>query len=791
MAAQPTSAKDLANPQTLVSLTKYLRLANYMGAAQLYLKANFFLEEELKPEHIKERILGHWGTVPGLNFIYANLNLLINRHQVNSMLVMGPGHGYPALLANMWIDGTWADYYPDYKWSKESFGKIIKSFSWPRGYPSHANPETPGVILEGGELGYSLVTAFGAAFDNPDLLVTCIVGDGEAETATMAASWHSNKFLNPKSDGAVLPIVHLNKFKISGPSIYGTMSDQELTTLFEGYGYHPIIVSGDFLYEPMIYAMEEAYQKIKQIQKDARENGKIDKPKWPVILLVTKKGWGCPPQSHGKMLEDSYRSHGIPLENPLKDPEEFELLKSWLKTYEVQELLTETGEPIAEIQSMIPAKELRVGNNKQANCDEMTTLDLPSIKDFEVPIGIPGQTKIPEMLGLANYLAEVTKRNPNSFRIMSPDESISNRLSPILDVTDRRYVWPFPAGAEKIGPDGRMMEILSENVLTGWMEGYTLTGRHAILFTYEAFMMIGASMVDQYLKFLAGKAKISWRKAVPSLTFVITSASWRQEHNGISHQNPGFVSSLLNNHSKHVEIHYPVDTNMLIGTMEGCLKSVNKVNVIVTGKYDQEQYLTMNDVEYQMRTGIGVWAGASKGSKNPDVVYAASGDYMTLECLAAIKYLNEWAPEINTRFVSVSEINNFNIGDLENPARASIERFEEYFTTDKPVIFAYHGYPEDIKALLFGNPHANRFHIHGYVEKGTTTTPFDMLVMNQMSRFQLALEGAYDYLLANPGFETKYKEIETIVRTLLAKHEVFITANGKDIPEVTEFKLVA
>lgn len=788
MSAQPN---DLTNPQILLSLTKYLRLANYMAAAQLYLKDNFLLEQELKPEHVKERVLGHWGTVPGLNFIYANLNLLIKRHQQEMMLIVGPGHGYPALLSNLYIEGTLGEYYPDYRWSKYAMGKLEKNFSWPRQFPSHANPETPGVILEGGELGYSLGYAFGAAFDNPDLIVTCVVGDGEAETATTAASWHSNKFLNPKTDGAVLPIVHINKYKISGPSIYGTMSNDELCNLFEGYGYHPIVVTGDFIYEPMIYALEEAYQKIKEIQKQARENGVIDKPKWPVILLETKKGWTGPKEVHGEMIEDSFRSHGVPLEHVLTDTDEFQALKSWFESYSVGELINEKGEPIDEIKNLIPEGMLRMGKNKFANCEKMHTLDLPDTAKFEVPIGAPGSKQAANMIELSKYLKEVVEKNPQAFRVMSPDESVSNRLAALFDATTRRYVWPTPAGSEKIGPDGRVMEILSENVLTAWMEGYTLTGRHSILVSYEAFMMIAASMVDQYLKFIQQKNRIYWRKAVPSLNFIITSASWRQEHNGLSHQNPGFVSSVLNNHTSHVDVHYPVDANMLIKTMEQCLTTYNKVNVIVAGKHDMPQYLTMQDCGYQMQNGIGVWDGATKGSKNPDVVMAATGDYMTLEVLAALKLLGEWAPEINTRFVSVTEISNFNLGDLENPGKVSNELFNHYFTPDKPVIYAYHGYVEDIKALLYGNPASTRFKLHGYSERGTTTTPFDMLVLNKMSRYQLALEAAAAYLKTHPEFADKFTALQMNVKTILAKHDMYIMANGKDMPEVTDFKLNA
>ena len=786
----PNDPSDLLRPDLLISLTKYLRLANYISAAELYLKENFLLEKELTLEHIKPRLLGHWGTVPGLNFIYANLNILVKRHDLEMMFVMGPGHGYPALLSNLYIEGTMGEFYSGLKYSKQALGTIIKGFSWPRTFPSHSNPETPGVILEGGELGYALPSAYGAAFDNPDLIVACIIGDGEAETATTAASWHSNKFLNPKTSGAVLPIVHINKFKISGPSIYGTMSNDELTNLFEGYGYDPIIIEGDFLFEPMISAMEEAYQKIKSIQKEARENGKIEKPKWPVILLITKKGWTGPISLRGVAIEDSFRSHGIPLEDVYNDKEQFDILKGWLESYKVNELLKDNGEPIDEILNLLPKEELRLGRNKNANGAFFAHLKLPSIKKFEIKFEKPATVIKQNLTELVKYLAEVVSMNPETFRIMSPDESISNKLSELFNVTKRAYVWPYPKNSENMSVDGRLMEILSENILTGWLEGYVLTGRQGILVSYEAFMMIVASMVDQYLKFVFQKKEIKWRKPIPSLNFLLTSSSWRQEHNGISHQNPGFVSSLLNNNNKSVRIHYPVDANMLIATMEECLQSHDGVNVIVCGKRDLPQYLSLEDAKIQMQSGIGIWDGASNGGDNPDIVFAASGDYMTLESVAAIRLLKEMAPQIKTRFVSVSEITCLNLGELTNPGKLSFEQFNEYFTPDKHIIYSYHGYKEDIEGLLFKNPRAEKVHLHSYKERGTTTTPFDMLVLNNCSRYQLVLEAVHYYTLEHPEFAGKEKTIQAFIGNLLAKHEKYILENGTDIPEIDNFTLV-
>lgn len=777
---------DINNPETLMALTKYLRMVNYLGAAQLYLKDNFLLESELKKEHLKQRVLGHWGTVPGLNFIYANLNILVKRHSQKTMLVVGPGHGYPALLANLYVEGTMGHFYPEYQWGKEAMGKLIRNFSWPGGFPSHSNPETPGVILEGGELGYSLGSAFGAAFDNPDLLVACVVGDGEAETATTATAWHSNKFLNPKTCGAVLPIVHINKYKISGPTIYGTMSNEELRNLFEGYGYHPIIVDSEFMYEPMLIAMEEAYQKIKQIQSEARDQGKIDKPQWPVILMISKKGWTGPKEAHGLMIEDSFRSHGVPLEKPQTDDEEFEILKKWLESYNIKELLDDKFTPIAEIQSLLPPLELRLGKNPDANGMNTRKLNLPDVSKYEVNIEARGKKNAAAMIELSKYLRDMMAMNPENFRLMSPDESVSNRLSSLFDVTTRTYIWPTPEGSEKIGPEGRVMEVLSENLLMAWMQGYVLTGRHSIFVSYESFMMIVASMVDQYIKFLSQKYRFDWRKPVPSLNIIVTSGSWRQEHNGLSHQNPGFVSSMLNNHSEHVSIHYPVDANMLLATMDQCLQSNDMVNIIVPGKHDLPQYLTLAQAREQLLTGMMVWEGKDF---EPDITIAATGDYLTLEAMAAVKMLKQMTPEIKVRYVSVSELNNFNLGNLKKPQGDQQSILDQYFGKDNPVIYLYHGYPEDVKQMLFAAYDQERYHIHGYKEKGTTTTPFDMLVLNNCSRYQIAIEAIERYIATGKPEPPTAKESIAKLKALLDKHIEYIREHGSDMPEVTEFKL--
>lgn len=775
----------LITEQLLHSLHKYLRLVNYMGVAQLYLRDNFLLKEPLQKEHIKKRVLGHWGTVPGLNFVYANLNLLAKRHNQEVMLIVGPGHGYPALLANLYVEGTFGEFYSEYEYSEKGFTSLIKNFSWPGGFPSHSNPETPGVILEGGELGYSLSTAFGACFDNPDLIVACIVGDGEAETGPLSASWQSTKFLNPREDGVVLPIVHVNKYKISGPTVLGTMSEQELYDYFKGQGYSPLIVSGDFLYESMIVATEEAYQQIQTI----KNNPDNPKPQYPVIILITKKGWTGPQYVKGYMNEDSFRSHGVPLEHTLEDQSEFMELYEWLQSYKVTELLDENYKPIPEILELLPPKDLRLGMTKHANGGEVSkSLILPNLNSVKVTDDILlSKHGVGNMLVLSDYMRDIISLNRKNFRVMSPDETESNRLGSLFEVTDRRYNWPFPSGSEHIAPDGRVMEILSEHTLLGWLEGYILTGRHGIFITYEAFGMIVASMVDQYSKFLKQSKDVYWRKPLPSLNIVLTSSSWRQDHNGYSHQNPGLISSVLNDYSHFIRVHFPVDANMLIATAEEAFSSTNTINLIIAGKRELPQYLTIPEAKKQMTKGLHSWDFVGNNYENPDIILVATGDYPTKEVIATLQILKEDIPEINTRFVSVSEITCFGIGDHPIQKKITDEQFIDVFSKDSPIIYVYHGYPEDIKQLIFNHPDSHRFTVHGYQEKGTITSPFDMLVLNKISRYQLGIETIEKVLQARPELKEKGEEIIRKYNSLLAKHHEHIRKYGSDIPEVTDF----
>ncbi|HEC64818.1 MAG TPA: phosphoketolase family protein [bacterium] len=775
------------NHRKLISAQKkYFRLVNYISAAQLYLKDNFLLETQLKKEHIKDRILGHWGTVPGLNFIYMNLNRLIKKYKQEIMLINGPGHGYPSLLSNLYLEGSLGHFYPEYQVGKESIGKLIKNFSWPGGFPSHANPETPGVILEGGELGYALSTAFGAAFDNPNLIVACVVGDGEAETGPTATAWHSTKFLNPKTDGVVLPIVHINKYKISGPTIYGTMSNEELDHLFKGYGYTPIFVEESGIFENMIDTTEKAYQLIKEIKKSPPE-----KPKWPVILMKSMKGWTGPHESKGIIIEDSFRSHGIPLEKPKSDPLELDLLEKWLESYKIEELLDKNFQPIKEIKKLIPKKDMRIGMNKHANNLVSRPLNLPKIENYELRSRIKSGTNNKSLTAsstaeLSKYLRDIIKENPDNFRIMSPDETESNKLHPLFEVTKRRYIWPVPKESENISPDGRIMEMLSEHTLEGWMQGYVLTGRNALFISYEAFMMIIASMVDQYSKFLKQSKDIKWRRSLPSLNFLLTSTSWRQDHNGYSHQNPGFISSTLNDYTESTNIYFPPDANTLLAATERALQSENKINIIIAGKRHIPQHLSLKKAREQTSHGLLWWKGKGTNDKDPDIVFAASGDYSTLESISAIKILKKLLPEVNTRFVSVSEITSFGVGDNCRKCRADKSLLTRTFTKDKPVLYSYHGYPEDIKSLLYNHEFANRFHIFGYQEKGTTTTPFDMQVANSCSRLHLVLK-ALELLRSSKKLKKKLEKTESYMQELLKKHHLETKETGMDIDEIRNF----
>lgn len=778
-------------------LKKYLRYTDYIGAAQLYLKDNFLLEEKLQPEHIKERILGHWGTVPGLNFIYASLNYLISKHGCEVLLVTGPGHGAPAILANVYAEKTLQEFYKEYTLDKKGAGKLMRDFSWPHSnFPSHVTPTVPGSILEGGELGYSLSTAFGAAMDNPDLIVAAIVGDGESESGPMAAAWHSNKFLNPKTCGAVLPIIHVNGFKISNATIYGTMDDYEIKSLFEGYGYEPIIVDGANLTGKMRRAMEDAYQQIRRVQKLAREKNRVLKPKWPVIILKSPKGWRGIHKFQGHSIEGSFRAHGIPLEKLKSDPSVLEAVEKWLKSYKVRDLLDENGTPKKEVLRFVPKGKNRMGMNKHAfGGDIVKDLKIPALNKYAVKIKPEKRGKIQgsNMIESGKMLRDVFRLNKKekNFRVLCPDELVSNKLSAIFEATKRGYVWPLLPNTEDTNVDGRVHEMLSEHTLQGWLQGYILTGRHGIFVTYEAFATIISSMVDQFAKFLKQSFKVKWRKPVASSVYVLTSNGWRQDHNGYSHQNPSFVSNVLQKHGKFCQVYYPADINSTLVAFEESLKRKDFIAVIVAGKTELPQWLTLEEARAQAKKGVGIWewVGGKEGTKKPDVVLASAGDYMTAEALMAVKICREIIPEMKIRYVNVSELTAMAVGDYSTShfSKPLTEKeFEKYFTADKPVVFNYHGYISDVEHILWPYKNSDRFGLHGYREHGSTTTPFDITVSNQVSRFHLVIDMVERAAKLNKNINARKNEIVKLMHKKLKDHKAYIEKIGDDPQELKD-----
>ncbi|MFA5820752.1 MAG: phosphoketolase family protein [Candidatus Gracilibacteria bacterium] len=761
-------------------MKKYLRYTDYIGAAQLYLKDNFLMEYKLKPEHIKERILGHWGTVPGLNFVYAGLNYLVCRHECEMMLIVGPGHGAPAVLANLFAEGTLNEFYKGFPVNGEGMGKIIHDFSWPHTpFPSHVTPTVPGSILEGGELGYSLSTAYGAAFDNPNLIVAVVVGDGEAETGPTATAWHSNKFLNPKNSGAVLPIVHVNGYKISNPTIYGTMSNEELVHLFKGYGYEPLIVDGKNLHKKMIKTLEKAYAMIMSIQKRARNGEEVLKPKWPVIVMRTLKGWTGIHQYGGHPMEGSFRSHGIPLGHPKSDPKQLEAVNKWLKSYKVQELLDEDGRPKEKVMRFVPKGGLRIGMNKHAiGGNVMKELKLPKLEKYEFKFKKRGEEFTSSMEQSAKYLRDIIKNNKKNFLILCPDELESNKLTGVFEATKRGYVWPLKANDENMAYEGRVHEMLSEHTLQGWLQGYILTGRYGIFVTYEAFATIIDSMVDQYAKFIKQSLNVKWRKPIPSAVYVLSSLGWRQDHNGYSHQNPSFVSNVLNKHGEFCQIYYPSDSNSLLVAFEEVFKKKNSITVIVAGKTDLPEWLSLAEAKEQAKKGIGIWewVGGKDGTKNPDVVLASAGDYVTQEAILGAKLCKEMMPELKFRYVNVSELTSICLGDKGDMERA----VNQYFTDGRPVVFNYHGYVNDVEQILWPYTTSARFSIHGYKEEGSTTTPFDMTIRNGVSCYHIAIDMIEKGAKKNKAVAKKKDAVIAALHEKISEHQRYIAKHGDD-----------
>ncbi len=785
----------------LDNLERYLRLANYLAAAQIYLKDNTLLEEPLQPEHIKDRLLGHWGTSPGINLIYAHLNHLITRYDLDMFLVTGPGHGAPANLANLYLEGTLKDYYPKLGFDKAGLHKLIHDFSWPEGFPSHLYPGVPGTIHEGGELGYALATAFGAAMDNPDLIVSCIVGDGESETGPTATAWHCYKFIDPAESGAVLPILHLNGYKIANPTIYGCMSDEELLHLFTGYGYQVLFVEGEDIHalNPQMYgALDWAYSEIRRIQNAARSGQRIEKPQWPLLILRSPKGMTGVKEIDGEPIEGSYRSHQIPVMGVKSNPQHLQLLEQWLRSYNIEELLEPSGSPKTEILEQCPKGERRMGSNPHTYGGRIRhTPVLPDVHEFKAGKEEDSSAKSFQHGGenvssseqLGKYLADVIQHNEHDFRIFSPDELESNKLTPVFKATHRQFQWPIPPHNEDVGQsDGRIIEVLSEHDCQAWLQGYLLTGRFGLFPSYEAFLNIIVSMMDQFAKFLKISMEIPWRLPISSLNYLETSTLWQQEHNGFSHQNPGFINAVLNKKAALSRVYLPPDANCLLSTIHDCFQSTNHVNLIIANKQPMPQWLAMNDAIEHCRAGAAIWQWASTdGGVEPDVVFVGIGDNPTLEVMAATQILREEVPELRTRVVNIVDLLVLE-AESEHPHGLDDGMFDAIFTPDRPVIVNFHGYASAVKQLLFGRNVTSRFIINGYREEGTTTTPFDMNVRNGTSRYHLCMQAIRQAAVRNPKVAVRASERIRHYEYVLASHHQYILENGVDPQEITEWK---
>ena len=724
-------------------LDKYWRAANYLSVGQIYLLDNPLLREPLQAEHVKPRLLGHWGTTPGLNLIYAHLNRIIRERNANVIYITGPGHGGPGLVANAYLEGTYSEVYSGIGQDAEGMRKLFRQFSFPGGIPSHVAPETPGSIHEGGELGYALVHAYGAAFDNPDLVVACVIGDGEAETGPLATSWHSNKFLNPVTDGAVLPILHLNGYKIANPSVLARIPAAELDSLLRGYGYQPITVEGDdpkIVHPRMAAALDQAFDQIAAIQNAARSDGVTDRPRWPMIVLRTPKGWTGPAIVDGKQVEGTWRSHQVPLAETRTNPEHRKQLDEWLRSYRPEELFDEHGALRADLRALAPAGTRRMSANPHANGGLLLRdLDIPDFADYAVTVAKPATENAEATKALGTFLRDIIARNRDRFRLMGPDETASNRLSAVFDSTDRAWMAETAVGDDHLAPDGRVMEVLSEHLCQGWLEGYLLTGRHGLFNCYEAFVHIVDSMVNQHVKWLTSCSRLPWREPIASLNYLLTSHVWRQDHNGASHQDPGFIDHVANKRPEVVRVYLPPDANTLLSVADHCLRSRNYVNVVVAGKQPALTYLNMDDAIKHCTRGLGIWQWASNAVGEPDVVLACAGDVPTLETLAAADILRRELPTLRVRVINVVDIMRLE-PDSEHPHGLSDREFDSLFGTTTPVVFAYHGYPWLIHRLTYRRTNHANFHVRGFKERGTTTTPFDMVMLNDLDRFHLVMD---------------------------------------------------
>ena len=788
--ARTELSRNPLTPDLLRKMDAYWRAANYLSVGQIYLLDNPLLKQPLTLEHVKPRLLGHWGTTPGLNFIYVHLNRIIREYDLNMIDVTGPGHGGPALVANTWLEGSYSELYPEISQDEEGMRKLFRQFSFPGGIPSHAAAETPGSINEGGELGYCLSHAYGAAFDNPDLLVACVVGDGEAETGPLATSWHSNKFLNPVHDGAVLPILHLNGYKIAGPTVLARIPPDELEALLVGYGHNPYFVEGDDpqqMHQLMAATLDAVVAEIRQIQHDARANGFRQRPRWPMIVLKSPKGWTGPKMVDGKAIEGTFRAHQVPVAELATRPEHLQILEDWMKSYRPHELFDANGRLIGELAELAPRGTRRMGANPHANGGLLLReLALPDFRDYALAVAQPGAIDAEATAVQGQFIRDVLRANQQArnFRVFSPDETSSNRWGAVFEVTSRcstAEVFPYD---EQVAADGRVMEMLSEHQCEGWLEGYLLTGRHGFFPCYEAFIHIVDSMFNQHAKWLQVTRNIPWRRPIASLNYLLSSHVWRQDHNGLSHQNPGFIDQVMNKKADVIRVYLPPDANTLLAVTDHCLRSRNQVNVIVAGKQPAPQWLDIDAAISHCAAGVGIWQWASNDrGGEPDVVMVCCGDVPTLETLAAVKFLWEHLPALKIRVVNVVDLMTLQ-PPSEHPNGLSDAAFDALFTRDKPTIFAYHGYPWLIHRLTYRRTNHDNLHVRGYKEEGTTTTPFDMVVLNDLDRFHLA----GDVIARVPGLSATAGAVKAILRDKLEAHHAYVRAHGQDMPEIRDWR---
>jgi xylulose-5-phosphate/fructose-6-phosphate phosphoketolase len=777
--------------EELRRLDAYWRAANFLSVGQIYLLDNPLLREGLVPEHVKPRLLGHFGTAPGLNLVYAHMNRAIRERDLDAIFVTGPGHGGPANVANAYLEGTYAELYPDISEDEEGLRRLFRQFSFPGGIPSHAAPETPGSIHEGGELGYALVHAFGAAFDNPNLVVVCVVGDGEAETGPLAASWHSNKFLNPRSDGAVLPVLHLNGYKIASPTVLARIPEGELLALFEGYGWEPLLVTGGFdgedpahVHRRFAAALDEALDRIAEIRASALAEERVERPRWPMLVLRTPKGWTGPKTVDGKPVEGTWRSHQVPLAEVRDNPAHLRQLEEWLRSYRPEELFEESGRLVAELRELAPAGRRRMSANPHANGGELLRdLVLPDFREYAIEVPQPGKSMAEATRVLGGYLRDVIDRNRKNFRLFGPDETASNRLDDVFSVTGRTWLAASDSTDEELSPEGRVLEVLSEHLCQGWLEGYLLTGRHGLFSSYEAFIHVVDSMFNQHAKWLKTTPHIPWRRPIASLNYLLSSHVWRQDHNGFSHQDPGFIDHVVNKKAEVIRVYLPPDANTLLSVADHCLRSRNYVNVIVAGKQPALTYLSMDEAIGHCTRGLGIWEWASTDAgDDPDVVLGCCGDVPTLEVLAAAAILRERLPDLRVRVVNVVDLMRLQ-PDSEHPHGLSDIDFDSLFTTDRPIVFAYHGYPTLLHRLTYRRTNHRNLHVRGYKEEGTTTTPFDMVMLNDLDRFHLVK----DVVDRVPGLATRAAHLRQEMDERRLEARAWTRSHGEDHPDVHDW----